>query len=196
MVARFGGSVPSALEDLLGLPGVGGYTARAVAAFAYRQRHPVVDTNVRRVAARVVSGASDAGATTTARDLALVASLLPDEPEPAARASVAFMELGALICTARNPHCTECPVSSICAFRLSGAAGPSGPTRRTQRYAGTDRQVRGLILAILRDATGPVPLTRLDAVWNVADQRRRALAGLITDGLVCELGHDLFALPG
>src|SRR5690242_14704563 len=110
IVARYAGSVPSALDDLLSLPGVGSYTARAVAAFAYRQRQPVVDTNVRRLVARAVTGTPDAGPATTARDLALVESLLPTEPELATRASVAFMELGALICTARGPRCTDCPL--------------------------------------------------------------------------------------
>jgi A/G-specific adenine glycosylase len=203
MVARFGGTVPSDLDELLALPGIGGYTARAVAAFAYRQRHPVVDTNVRRVVARALTGASDAGPTTTARDLALVESLLPEQPERAALVSVAFMELGALVCVARNPRCGECPLATTCALHRSttptdpaGQPGLTTPARRAQRYAGTDRQVRGLLLAVLRDSTDPVPLVRLDAVWPATEQRRRALAGLVVDGLVHDLGHDRFALPG
>jgi A/G-specific adenine glycosylase len=195
LVASHGGEVPSEVNQLLGLPGIGAYTARAVAAFAYRQRHPVVDTNVRRLVARAIAGASDAGPTTTARDLAAVAELLPDEPEQAARASVAFMELGALVCTARNPRCTDCPVAAICEFRRSGAVVAAGPTRRPQRYAGTDRQVRGLLLAVLRESSGPVPRARLDMVWSDADQRARALAGLLADGLVCEVGHNELSLP-
>jgi A/G-specific adenine glycosylase len=195
IVARFAGSVPASVDDLLSLPGVGSYTARAVAAFAYRQRQAVVDTNVRRLVARAVTGAADAGPTTTARDLARVESLLPEEPELAARASVAFMELGALVCTARGPRCTDCPLAAACAFRRSGGVAPPGPTRRPQRYAGTDRQVRGLLLAVLRESTQPVPRARLDAVWSDDDQRGRALSGLLADGLVCELDHDLFELP-
>jgi A/G-specific adenine glycosylase len=195
MVASHGGEVPSTLDELLSLPGIGTYTARAVAAFAYRQRHPVVDTNVRRFVARAVAGAPDAGPTTTARDLAAVAELLPDEPELAARTSVAFMELGALVCTARSPRCTECPVTATCGFRRSGAAAPTGPTRRPQRYAGTDRQVRGLLLAVLRESSGPVPRAQLDAVWSDTDQRDRALAGLLADGLVCEVDHNHLGLP-
>jgi A/G-specific adenine glycosylase len=190
-----GGRVPSELDDLLALPGIGTYTARAVAAFAYRQRHPVVDTNVRRLVARAVTGLADAGPTTTTRDLREVEALLPADPDSAAHTSVAFMELGALICTARNPRCTVCPLASTCAFRASGAALPAGPTRRPQGYAGTDRQVRGLLLAVLRESTEPVSRTRLDAVWPDAAQRGRALSGLLTDGLVSEAGHDLFVLP-
>jgi A/G-specific adenine glycosylase len=195
IVASHGGAVPSDVDELLGLPGIGMYTARAVAAFAYRQRHPVVDTNVRRLVARVVTGTPDAGPATTARDLVAVAELLPEDPESAARASVAFMELGALVCTARNPRCADCPLASVCEFRRSGAALPAGPTRRPQRYAGTDRQVRGLLLAVLRESTGPVPWTRLDLVWPDPDQRGRALAGLLSDGLICEVEPSHFALP-
>jgi A/G-specific adenine glycosylase len=195
IVASHRGEVPSDLDQLLALPGIGTYTARAVAVFAYRRRHPVVDTNVRRLVARAVAGAPDAGPITTSRDLASVAELLPDEPVLAARASVAFMELGALVCTARNPRCTDCPVATTCEFRRSGAAAPAGPTRRPQRYAGTDRQVRGLLLAVLRESTSPVPRARLDLVWADADQRARALAGLISDGLACELDHNHFGLP-
>lgn len=195
IVARFAGSVPSSLEDLLSLPGIGSYTARAVAAFAYRQRQAVVDTNVRRLVARAVTGAPDAGPTTTVRDMALVESLLPEEPELAARTSVAFMELGALICTARGPRCTDCPLAATCAFRRSGATAPAGPTRRPQRYAGTDRQVRGLLLAVMRESPEPIPRAKLDAVWSDSDQRARALSGLLADGLIRELDHDLFVLP-
>jgi A/G-specific adenine glycosylase len=195
ITASHGGCVPSELDALLALPGIGTYTARAVAAFAYRQRHPVVDTNVRRLVARAVAGLADAGPTTTTRDLREVEALLPADPELAAHTSVAFMELGALICTARNPRCTACPLASICTFRASGATLPTGPTRRPQGYAGTDRQVRGLLLAVLRESTEPVPRMRLDAVWPDATQRGRALSGLLTDGLVCEAGHDLFVLP-
>lgn len=115
IVTSHGGEVPADVDQLLRLPGIGAYTARAVAAFAYRQRQPVVDTNVRRLVARAVAGLPDAGPTTTARDFVAVADLLPAEPELAARTSVAFMELGALVCTARVRHCARCPVRGVCA---------------------------------------------------------------------------------
>jgi A/G-specific adenine glycosylase len=194
IVARHGGKVPEDVHELLALPGVGAYTARAVAAFAYRQRHPVVDTNVRRLVARAVDGRPDAGAATTARDLAAVERLLPAGAEEAAHASVALMELGALVCTARGPRCPECPLRAWCAWRERGQALP-GPSRRAQRYAGTDRQVRGLLMAVLRAASDPVPAARLDEVWSDAAQRTRALNGLIADGLACEIGHGRYALP-
>jgi A/G-specific adenine glycosylase len=198
IVERHGGQVPDDLDQLLALPGVGMYTARAVATFAYGQRHPVVDTNVRRVVSRAVAGDPDAGPTTTTADLAAMAELLPEDVPRAAKASIAFMELGALVCTARSPRCPECPFETVCAWRQSGAPAPTGPTRRPQKYAGTDRQVRGLLLEVLRHATGPVPRQRLDTVWNDEVQRARALAGLVTDGLVEPLDSDAdrFVLAG
>lgn len=196
IVERHGGAVPDRLDQLLALPGVGTYTARAVAAFAYGQRHPVVDTNVRRVVCRAVAGEPDAGPATRPADLVATEELLPVEPAAAALASAAIMELGALICTARSPRCTDCPVESICAWRASGQVAPAGPTRRPQRYAGTDRQVRGLLLGVLREATGPVPHQRLDQVWDDDVQRARALAGLVTDGLVEPVGEASFRLIG
>jgi A/G-specific adenine glycosylase len=196
IVDRHSGRVPDDLDALLALPGVGGYTARAVAAFAFGQRHPVVDTNVRRLVARV-GGAPDAGPSTTAADLAATEALLPDGPAAAARASAAFMELGALICTARSPRCADCPLWQRCAWYRAGApASPTGPTRRPQRYAGTDRQVRGILLGALRDATGPVSRSRLDLLWMDDVQRVRALTGLVDDGLVVEAGPGRYALAG
>jgi A/G-specific adenine glycosylase len=195
MVARHDGRVPSDLDELLALPGIGTYTARAVATFAFGQRHPVVDTNVRRVVSRVVEGLPDAGPTTTAADLVAVADLLPLQEARAARASIAFMELGALVCTARSPKCLVCPLEAVCLWRASGADLPSTPSRKPQRYAGTDRQVRGLLLEVLRHATGPVPRQRLDVVWSDEVQRVRALAGLVDDGLVEPRGES-FVLAG
>ncbi|GAA3737083.1 A/G-specific adenine glycosylase [Plantactinospora mayteni] len=195
VLERHGGEVPTGLDELLALPGVGDYTARAVAAFAYGQRHPVVDTNVRRLVARAVAGEPDAGPATRPADLVATEALLPAVPERAARASAAFMELGALVCTARAPRCVDCPLAARCAWRASGRTAPSGPSRRPQRYAGTDRQVRGRLLAVLREATGPVPRVRLDLVWSDDLQRSRALAGLIEDGLV-EMVDDTCVLAG
>ncbi|MGH3714617.1 MAG: A/G-specific adenine glycosylase [Micromonosporaceae bacterium] len=196
ITADHGGEVPRQLTALLALPGIGAYTARAVAAFAYRQRHPVVDTNVRRVIARAVAGEPDGGPATTAADLVAVERLLPPEPEVAARLSVAIMELGALVCTARDPQCADCPLAGSCRWRASGRRLPDGPTRRPQGYAGTDRQVRGLLLAVLREATGAVPGRTLRGVWQDPVQRNRALASLLHDGLAVRLPDDRYALAG
>ena len=196
VVDRHGGAVPEALEDLLALPGVGSYTARAVASFAFGQRHPVVDTNVRRVVARAVLGQGDAGPPSTARDLAAVEALVPAEPARAARFGVATMELGALVCVARGPRCGSCPVAATCAWRRAGCPPYAGPVKRPQRFAGTDRQVRGRLLDVLRAADGPVPAAALDAAWAEDVQRARALDGLVADGLVDPLPDGTYALPG
>jgi A/G-specific adenine glycosylase len=196
IVERYGGAVPADLPDLLALPGIGAYTARAVAAFAYGRRQPVVDTNVRRLVARAVAGRPDAGPATTTADLAAVDALLPADDGRAARASAALMELGALVCTARSPRCDDCPLWTDCAWRRAGSPPASGPSLRPQGYAGTDRQVRGLLLAVLRAEPGPVPGARLDQVWPDPVQRDRALAGLVADGLVVRGGGRRYALAG
>lgn len=207
IVARHGGVVPADVAALERLPGVGTYTARAVAAFAFGQRHPVVDTNVRRLVARACLGVAGAGGSARASDLAAVAALLPEEPRRAARASAALMELGALVCTARAPACEACPIASLCQWRSAGrpttagaaAAGPvaAGPAaaRRSPRYVGTDRFVRGLLLDLARRHDVIQHTTAL-AAWTDRDQTERALAGLVEDGLLVEVGHGRYALPG
>ena len=195
IVERHGGVVPSDVDELLALPGVGAYTARAVASFAYGQRHPVVDTNVRRVVARAVLGQGEPGPPSVARDHAAVAALLPADPPTAARFGVAVMEVGALVCTARAPRCAACPLRTTCAWRRAGSPPYDGPAVRPQKFAGTDRQVRGLLMAVLRASTDPVPIDALDAVWPHDAQRARALTALIEDGLVDPLPDDHFALP-
>ncbi len=193
VTTRYGGELPSTVPELLTLPGIGDYTARAVAAFALRQRHPVVDTNVRRVVARIVEGVADAAV--TRRDLARVEALLPDGDEQAATASIALMELGALVCTARTPGCTTCPVASDCAWLAAGSPALAGPVKRPQGYAGTDRQVRGRLLALLRDSKDPVGALVLETAWDEPIQRSRALDGLVADGLVDPLPDGRYALP-
>lgn len=195
LVERHGGEVPDSVTELLALPGVGAYTARAVAAFAYRQRHPVVDTNVRRLVARAVAGRPDGGPATTTADLDAALELLPAAAAAAATASAAFMELGAVVCTARSPRCTACPLAAHCAWRATGRALPSGPTRRPQKYAGTDRHARGELLAVLRHADGPVSRARLDLAWPDVAQRERALVSLVDDGLVSPHPGDHYTLP-
>jgi A/G-specific adenine glycosylase len=195
---RHGGRVPDDVAMLLALPGIGAYTARAVAAFAFGQRQPVVDTNVRRLVARAHSGQSEAGPATTAADFMLVEELLPELPDRAARASIAFMELGALVCTARDPACDECPLLAACAWHRAGRPEPVVPVpRRTQRYEGTDRQCRGALLAVLRSAAPTdVPGPKLLESWSDQAQRDRALAGLIEDGLIVRTRRGRYGLPG
>lgn len=196
LAAHHGDIVPDDVDTLLTLPGIGSYTARAVACFAYGQRVPVVDTNVRRVVARAVHGNAEPANPSNTRDLADVAELLPRTRTRAATYSAALMELGALICTARTPKCDECPLPN-CAWVVSGKPAHTGPPKKVQKFAGTDRQVRGKLMAVLRERHHPVERAQLDIVWLTdPGQRDRALHSLLVDGLVEQTEDGLFALAG
>jgi A/G-specific adenine glycosylase len=195
IAAEHGDVVPADVDALLTLPGVGSYTARAIASFAYGATVPVVDTNVRRVVARAVHGAADAGSPSATRDHADVAALLPTD-DRAPRFSVALMELGAVVCTARAPRCGLCPLGS-CAWRSAGYPAGNAPAKKVQTYAGTDRQVRGRLLDVLRASDFPVTRAQLDVAWLTdSAQRDRALDSLLIDGLVEQTDDGLYALAG
>lgn len=189
------GDVPQSYTELLALPGVGDYTAAAIASFAHGQRHVVLDTNVRRVFARAVEGVEFPHPTVKKAERELAASLLPTDAPTAATWAVATMELGALVCTASNPACDRCPIQHTCAWFGAGKPAYDGPARKVQGFAGTDRQVRGRLLSVVRESEGAVPKQRLDLVWSEAVQRERALASLIADGLLVRVEPDLYALP-
>jgi A/G-specific adenine glycosylase len=193
IVERHAGDVPDEYEALRELPGVGDYTAAAIASFAFGRAHAVLDTNVRRVLGRAVSGIEVPGASLTRAERELAESLVPDlDPEVWA---VAVMELGALVCTATAPQCDACPIADRCAWQRAGRPPYQGPPRKGQTYAGTDRQCRGSLLAVLREAPGVVTRGRLEAAWADVPQRERALASLLDDGLVVQEGQG-FSLPG
>jgi A/G-specific adenine glycosylase len=194
IVDRHGGEVPESIDALLALPGVGSYTAAAVSSFAFSGHQAVLDTNVRRVFARVVSGEQFPAPTVTSAERELATALMP--VRDAHRWAAATMELGALVCTARAPSCEACPVAALCRWRAAGYPAYDGPARRGQAWEGTDRQCRGRLMAVLREASGPVPKVQLDLVWPAAAQRERALDGLVADGLVEPVGEESFALPG
>ena len=193
MVAHHGGEVPDRLEDLLALPGVGPYTARAVLAFAFEQAAAVVDTNVARVLAR------RAGRRLTARE----AQVAADGWLPEARSwawNQAMLDLGAGTCTARAPRCATCPVAVGCAWRTSGnappdpAIGSAGVSGPQSRFEGSDRQGRGRLVDALR--TGPVPEAELAAVMGWPDDAarvRRVAGGLVAEGMVAFV-EDRFCL--
>ncbi|MEH3068657.1 MAG: A/G-specific adenine glycosylase [Aeromicrobium erythreum] len=186
------GRVPDDHAALLALPGVGEYTAAAVASFAFGQRHAVMDTNVRRVLARVVLGQAYPSTSVTAAERRLAQALLP--ADDAHRWAAATMELGALVCTARAPRCDVCPVADRCRWLALGRPDHDGPPRRGQAWAGTDRQCRGRLLAVLRDATDPVQKSALDAVWDDAPQRERCLDALLDEGLAQVHADGTFTL--
>lgn len=189
------GEVPDDYDALLALPGVGSYTAAAIASFAFGRRQIVLDTNVRRLQARVAVGVEFPHPSATAAERALAAEFLPTRPDRAARWAVASMELGALICTARGPRCDQCPVRTLCAWHGSGRPAYDGPPRVGQRYQGTDRQCRGALLAVLRSSDVPVPADELRQAWPDPVQRERALDSLISDRLVVSISADHYGLP-
>jgi A/G-specific adenine glycosylase len=195
IVERHGGEVPAAYDELRALPGIGDYTAAAIAAFAHGRRHVVLDTNVRRVLARCLQGVELPSASVTRAEREVAVGVLPDDEATAATWSVAVMELGALVCVASNPRCAACPVRDRCAWRAAGYPAYDGPLRKVQTWAGTDRQCRGRLLAVLRDSPGPVHRSSLDAAWSEEAQRVRCLASLVEDGLVVHAGPDTYALP-
>lgn len=191
---RHGGIVPRDVDALLQLSGIGDYTARAVAVFSYGDRHPVVDTNTRRVLARAVLGQAHPGSPSR-RDLGLMESLLPATDAESAVFNAAAMELGATVCTARNPRCSSCPLVGTCAWVTSGRPDTGDTRRRQAAFEGSDRQARGAVLRVLRAASpGQVPLDAVIPEWADPLQRDRAIDSLIADGLA-EADGDMLSLP-
>ncbi|TAL43115.1 MAG: A/G-specific adenine glycosylase, partial [Salinibacterium sp.] len=162
------------------------------ASFAYGRRHPVVDTNVRRVIARAVAGVESTAS--SKRDLAAMEALLPESEPDAQLTNAAMMELGALVCTARAPRCEACPLAVRCRWRAASYPAPGVRARAQKKYEGSDRQVRGVILAALRATGIPISISAIEALWPDATQRSRALDSLIVDGLV-EVHDGEYALP-
>lgn len=178
------GVVPQSVPALLALPGIGDYTARAVAVFAYGERHPVVDTNTRRVIARAVHGLAHP-APPKRDDLQDMLTLLPEVPSSAAVMNAAMMELGAVVCTARTPDCARCPIRDACAWVQAGSPDTADTRRRQARYEGSDRQARGAILRALRHTpTHELPEGAPAADWPDPAQRLRAIDSLVRDGLI------------
>lgn len=196
IVENHGGEVPSDVDALLALPGVGDYTARAVAVFAFGAHEPIVDTNIRRVIARHEHGRSDQDHPRTQADLADMRALLPSAAT-SPRFNQAVMELGSLLCTAKKPACGECPIASTCAWRKAGYpdTGAKGAPKQN-KYEGSDRQARGAILAVLREAAHPVSQKEFTHACTDPAQRGRAITSLLHDGLMVAVDDDLFSLPG
>jgi A/G-specific adenine glycosylase len=188
------GRVPDTYDALRALPGVGDYTASAVLAFAFGRRQAVLDTNARRVLARIVTGVEFPPTAVTAAERAIAVDLLPEDEPTAATWSVALMELGALVCSAASPGCGACPVAASCAWRAAGHPAYDGPPRRGQAWAGTDRQCRGRLMALARDAEGAVSARGMERAWPEDEQRARCLRSLLDDGLLVAVAGG-YALP-
>jgi A/G-specific adenine glycosylase len=169
--------LPREVAQLDELPGIGRYTAGAVACFSTGAPVAFADTNIRRVLGRVALGR-----TATEREaIALDADLLP--PRDAARWHHALMDLGATICVARRPRCERCPLFALCASRGTDTAPAP---RRQAAFATSDRRVRGAIMKLLRSRR---TITIAELERTIQDTRVRRLVGaLAADGLVARRG--------
>jgi A/G-specific adenine glycosylase len=181
---KFENQVPRSLEDLRTLPGVGEYTAAAIASFAYGESALVMDINIRRFFARAIDGIESPTASPSQVERRLRAELIPRD---GALWAAATMEVGALVCTARTPLCDHCPVMKICAWRAADYP-KSKIIKKSQAWAGTDRQCRGLIVQHLRDHKSATKSALLK-LWSDTDQSERALKSLIADHLIEATGN-------
>jgi len=194
VVTDFGGELPANEDSLRSLPGIGEYTAAAVMAFAFSQRSVVLDTNVRRVIARVWNGQERQPQSLSNIERIFAEAQVPESAKSAAQWSAAVMEFGATVCTAKSPQCSDCIIKNDCAWRLAGFP-PSQIAPRTQKFAGTDRQVRGQIMQQLKNSRTSVTKADLAQQWTDSAQGHRALDSLISDGLVEVTRSGRFALP-
>lgn len=208
ITTEYNGQVPRTEHELRQLPGVGEYTAAAIACFAFGQPTVVVDTNIRRVHARLFGAMALPEPNPRASEFARAKEVQPADAPTANLWNISVMELGALVCTARSPQCEQCPVFEHCAWVQAGQPAPHY-VPKGQAWKGTDRQVRGAIMAILREHEHPVAESSfladlslqqhaaylaLDRVQAQLEQRERALAGLLKDGLAV-LDADGVRLP-
>ena len=216
---EYANELPHTYEELVALPGVGDYTASAVLSFAFGERVVVIDTNIRRVLSRVFLGVESRGGAASRAERELAGRVLPEEmPERDASGSSAIwnqavMELGATVCTAKAPQCGDCPLRGECAFLAAGLPGlGERRTRPRQRFQGTDRQVRGIILNALRQAAaqaargvadgrletgapGAVPRSQIEQLWPDHVQLDACIASLDEDGLLDMLPDGSLRLP-
>lgn len=186
---KFNNEVPVSIADLRSLPGVGEYTAAAIAAFAFNEPTLVLDINIRRLFSRVVDGVEHPTSSPSQIERKLRAKLVPDD---GAKWAAATMELGALVCTSSNPRCEICPLKRQCAWRKNGYP-KSEIVRKAQKWHGTDRQCRGTIVQVLRENRSQTKV-QLKKLWHDDSQIEKALKTLIADGLI-EHHKNSYKLP-
>jgi A/G-specific adenine glycosylase len=188
---QYKGKIPNTQSELKDLPGVGDYTSAAIIAFAFAGRSLVLDINIRRVFARVIDGIEVPTAAPTKSERQERETLIPlKNPHVWAAAT---MELGALICTAKNPKCGQCPLADQCIWRSLDYPLSDQP-KRTQSWHGTDRQCRGVIVQALRENPA-LSKKEIMQLWDVPSQVEKALLTLLEDGLLVEQKGQRFSLP-
>jgi len=176
--------LPRTVAELDALPGIGAYTAGAIASFAFGQRVPFADVNIQRVLGRVFLGRPGTNKDAVRLDAAAMPTRSSDLWHHA------LMDLGATICKPREPKCTECPLNADCRY----ARGPAAAVRyqdRPQRaaaYPASDRRVRGAIVRALVDADAGMTVRALEK--SIGDPRVGRLVEMLTaDGLVESAGR-------
>ena len=187
----FNNIVPDDQETLQLLPGIGEYTAAAIAAFAFEQRSLVMDINIRRLLVRAVDGEEHPKPAPTAKEKARRLAILPNKNAHVWAA--ATMELGALICTAQKPKCEICPVADSCKWRSLNYPQSDQP-KRTQAWNGTDRQCRGIIVQALRE-NDSLTEKEIKKLWVLESQVEKALETLLADGLITQSARNKYSLP-
>jgi A/G-specific adenine glycosylase len=188
---QYKGQIPKTQSELRELPGIGDYTSAAIIAFAFEGRSLVLDINIRRVFARVIDGVEVPTAAPTKSERLEREKLIPSK-NPHVWAA-ATMELGALICTAKNPKCGQCPLADQCIWRSLDYPLSDQP-KRTQSWHGTDRQCRGVIVQALRENPA-LSKKEIMQLWDAPSQVEKALLTLLEDGLVVAQKGQRFSLP-
>jgi A/G-specific adenine glycosylase len=188
---QYKGRIPETQSELRELPGIGDYTSAAIIAFAFGGRSLVLDINIRRVFARVIDGVEVPTTAPTKSERVEREKLIPSK-NPHLWAA-ATMELGALICTAKNPKCGQCPLADQCIWRSLDYPLSDQP-KRTQSWHGTDRQCRGVIVQALRENPS-LSKKEIMQLWDVPSQVEKALLTLLEDGLLVEQKDRRFSLP-
>jgi A/G-specific adenine glycosylase len=193
IVLELRGRVPSDVETLRALPGVGPYTAAAVASIAFGVPVAAVDTNVRRVTARARAGVEPAEL--GLREIEELAAEWLDVEDPGGW-NAALMDLGRSVCRRRSPRCGECPIRDACRFRAAGrdAFASSAPTRRQQPFEGSFRQLRGAVVAVLRERSSATSAELAKATGRPRERVEAAVNALVHDGLV-EVDRGRVRLP-
>ena len=183
---KFDGEVPREREDLRSLPGVGAYTAGAIAAFAFGEPSLVLDINIRRFYARFYDGQPAPTNHISQVEQRIRKDLIPKSD--GALWAAATMEFGALVCTAKSPQCEICLLSKNCEWRKAGYPGGESNPRKQAKFEGSDRQCRGVVLSHLRQKRY-VTYRVLTHEWHDHSQLERALKTLIADGLIEATGN-------
>jgi A/G-specific adenine glycosylase len=188
---ELGGVIPSIESELRALPGIGEYTAAAIVAFAFKGKSLVLDINIRRLFSRLYKGEESPSTAPTKAERVEYAQYVPDKN--AHIWAAATMELGALVCTAKNPLCGRCPVAEQCQWRSLDFPA-SERVKRTQTWHGTDRQCRGTIVQALRENKS-LKKDQIHLLWDVPSQVEKAILTLLDDGLIEERRKNTYSLP-